>query len=119
MSISLVAAVAAAGIQPLAFDIDQATRLGSCADPTSCTATSNSATTTTIGGNPPFTYLWTFVSGDSFTIDTPTADNTTFSLTNSTTGDPSFVGTYRCTVTDDDTNMENDTVIVTLNFFDV
>jgi hypothetical protein len=119
MSLALIAAIASAGAQPLAFDIDQATRSGSCNSMGgSCTATSNAATTTTAGGNPPYIYLWEFVSGDSFTITTPTADNTTFSLNNAVAGDPVFMGVYRCTVTDDDTTQLNDTVTVTLNFID-
>lgn len=108
-----------ASIKPLFFDIDQATRIGTCNSVGgNCTATSNIATTTTTGGLEPYTYLWTFVSGDSFTINTATSSSTTFSKTNAVAGNPSFVGTYKCVVTDDNGHTLEDTVVVTLNFID-
>lgn len=50
------------------------------------------------GGVPPYTYLWTFVSGDSSHIGTPTLSSTYFVM-------PGFgtevrVGLYKCVVTD-------------------
>jgi len=110
-----------AGARPLLFDIDQGARTGSCNDfaPASCMATSSSATTTVSGGLEPYTFLWTFVSGDSFSINTPTASNTTFSKTNTTSGSPSFNGIYKCVVTDDNGQTAEDTVSVTLNFNDL
>lgn len=107
-------------IRPLLFDIVPATRSGDCniSSPGSCEATSNSATTAVSGGTPPYTYLWTFVSGDSFTITTPTASSTTFSKTNTTTNDPVFDGIYKCTVTDANSNTEEDTVEVSLIYLD-
>ena len=109
-----------AGTEPLEFDIVQATRVGACSQVGgSCTATSTAATTTTSGGAVPYSYLWTFVSGDSFTITTPTADSTTFSKLNAVAGDPVFVGVYKCTVTDANTITAEDTVEVTLTFVDL
>lgn len=104
---------------PVSIDIDQATRVGQCsAMGGTCQATSNLATTTVVGGKAPYTYAWTFVSGDSFTILAPTANQTTFRKTNAVAGDPSFVGIYKCTVTDDNLVTAEDTVEVTLNFID-
>ena len=40
--------------------------------------TSQSVTVTAIGGTPPYTYLWTFVSGDTDTYATSSANPTTF-----------------------------------------
>lgn len=106
-------------LPPVSIDIDQATRVGQCFSMgEDCFASSNIATTTVVDGTPPYTYLWTFVSGDSFIIGTPTADNTAFAKTNDVLGDPSFVGIYKCTVTDDDLVTAEDTVEVTLNFID-
>lgn len=60
--------------------------------------TTNSVTVTPSGGTAPYTYAWSFVSGDTVTINSPTSATTTF------TGDPVgysvLSSVYRCTVTD-------------------
>jgi len=61
--------------------------------------TTASTTVTVSGGVSPYTYAWTLVSGDTLTVNSPTAATTTFTKT----GLPPFGGveaTYRCTVTD-------------------
>lgn len=118
--LSMTAGVVASGYRPFTFDINQATRSGICNSGEiggSCTATSNTATTTVSGGKAPFTYLWTFVSGDSFTITSPTSSSTTFSKTNAAPN--VLVGVYKCTITDDNNDSLEDTVIVTLTFNDL
>jgi hypothetical protein len=62
------------------------------------TVTSNAATVTVRGGVGPFTYLWTYVSGDTFTITSNTAASTTFSKAIGL--NEAYAGVYRCTVTD-------------------
>jgi hypothetical protein len=65
---------------------------------TAATLTTASTTVTPSGGTAPYTYAWTFVSGDSFTITSASAATTTFSAT---LNEDEFVsGIYRCTVTD-------------------
>ncbi len=111
--------LASFGGAPLEFDIDQATRGGSCNSMGgSCNAESTLATTTTSGGETPYTYQWSFVSGDSFPINTPTASSTKWNKTNPVAGNPAFVGVYKCVVTDGLTNTAEDTVQVTLTFID-
>lgn len=61
-------------------------------------ATSNTATGNVTAGVGPFTFAWTSVSGDVFTINTPTSIDTTFT-TFGTIG-TSKSGTYRLTITD-------------------
>lgn len=60
--------------------------------------TTDATTVTPSGGTGPYTYAWTLVSGDTLTINSPTAATTTF------TGTPAYnsnlSGVYRCTVTD-------------------
>lgn len=105
---------------PLKFNIVQSSVSGDCSQVGgSCTSTSSTATTTVSGGAGGYTYAWTFVSGDSFTIITPTSSSTTFSKTNNVAGSPSFNGIYRCKVTDDNSNERTDTVSVTLTFTDL
>ena len=54
----------------------------------------NTVTVTPVGGTGPYTYAWTFVSGDAVTVQNPTAAATKFSSTTSAES------VYRCTVTD-------------------
>ena len=59
--------------------------------------TSGAATATASGGAGGYTYAWTYVSGDSFTINSPTSASTTFTTTLVSGGYK--LGDYRCTVT--------------------
>jgi len=61
--------------------------------------TTASTTVTPSGGVSPYTYAWTLLSGDTLTVNSPSAATTTFSKTGMLPGD-SFDATYRCTVTD-------------------
>jgi hypothetical protein len=62
------------------------------------TATTNSVTVTASGGTGPYTYAWANVTGDAFTVTSPTAATTTFSIVLSL--DDYRTAEYRCTVTD-------------------
>lgn len=62
------------------------------------TQTTNAVTATPSGGTGPYTYAWTYVSGDTFTVNSPAAASTTFSR--SLAVDDTFAGEYRVTVTD-------------------
>lgn len=59
--------------------------------------TSAAATATASGGAGGYTYAWTYVSGDSFTINSSTSASTTFTTTLVSGGYK--LGNYRCTVT--------------------
>jgi len=67
-------------------------------------ATSNSAAVSPAGGTPPYTYAWTYVSGQVMTANTSTSQATTFSYSHQvpsvTVGSISFTGYYNCVVTD-------------------
>jgi hypothetical protein len=60
--------------------------------------TADLVTAIPIGGLSPYTYSWTHVSGDTFTLSSPATAGTYFSHNFTTYGTRS--GTYRCTVTD-------------------
>lgn len=83
------------------------------------TAISDLATATESGGTGPYTYAWTFVSGDAMTIGAPTSNATTFSKTNDVAGNPVFNAVFKCTVTDNNSNTAEDTVDVQLRFIDL
>jgi hypothetical protein len=56
--------------------------------------TTNSVTVTPNGGVAPYSYAWTYVSGDAFTVLSPTSATTAFRSTSASEG------VYKCTVTD-------------------
>lgn len=60
--------------------------------------TSSTATATADGGAGGYTYAWAHVSGDSYTINSPSSAGTTF--TTSVLAGQLKSGVYRCTVTD-------------------
>ena len=60
--------------------------------------TSAASSGTATGGTPGYTYAWTYVSGNSYTIDSPASNSTTFTTTLSAGQLKS--GVYRLTVTD-------------------
>lgn len=62
--------------------------------------TSSSVLCTPVNGVAPFTYLWTFHTGDTeIYSNTPTLNQTVFSAFAPNPGDV-FIGTWRCTITD-------------------
>lgn len=65
---------------------------------TPCTVTTNSVTITAIGGSGSYTYSWARLSGDVYTILSPTSATTQFRLSASTPSD--HAGVYRCTIND-------------------
>lgn len=71
--------------------------------------TSALATGNETGGKSPYTYLWEFVSGDSFTINDPTLKSTTFQSNDT---DVALLGIYKCTVTDDNSDTASDNISV-------
>lgn len=67
------------------------------------TVTTSSATVGTItGGTSPYSYLWQYVSGDTFSIGSSTSSSTTFSksLTVDLGETAEAIGYYQCRVTD-------------------
>lgn len=70
------------------------------------------ATAAVSGGFGPFSYSWSYVSGDVFTIGSPTSATASFSKT--LTGNSHQSGTYRVTVTDSVGDTATATIVVTL-----
>jgi hypothetical protein len=66
---------------------------------TFASGTTSSTTVTPSGGTAPYTYAWALLTGDTLTVNSPTAATTTFTATGLTSGQ-SKSATYRCTVTD-------------------
>jgi len=62
--------------------------------------TSSGDTGSAVDGMPPYTYAWSYVSGSSYTINSPASATTTFTTTLSAAQFES--GVYRCTATDAD-----------------
>lgn len=77
--------------------------------------TSSPATGTGAGGTAPYTYAWTYVSGNSYTIDSPGLATTTF--TTSLTAGQLKSGVYRCTVTDSLSATASATITVEMESF--
>ena len=93
-----VAAFVAGGAAAFTATIP-ATLYGSGSGATSSgSVTTGSASVTVSGGIAPYTYAWSYISGNSsITITTPTGSSTTFSAT--VAGIPKQAN-YQCTVTD-------------------
>ena len=71
------------------------------------------STCTVTGGNPSKTYSWSYISGTSFTIASPTSASTNFVHA----GHPpagTYSGTYKCTVSDGTASVDSNTITVTL-----
>lgn len=97
--------VAATKIVDVSVSVTRATMTAS-ASPTllskvgvASSQTTLSTTVTQVGGVAPYTYAWTKVEGDTLTVNSSTADTTTFSATGLLQGE-NLDATYRCTVTD-------------------
>lgn len=75
--------------------------------------TSGIATATPSGGKAPFTFLWSFVSGDVFTINGTTIQTPDFTGNGT---DEFKSGVYKCVVTDDNLDTAEDTVQVNFTF---
>jgi hypothetical protein len=69
------------------------------------TATTDICYCTPSGGTPGYSYLWQYVSGDSFTINGSTSSQATFSGSAATGGFLTLTGYYRCRVTDANSNI--------------
>ena len=69
--------------------------------------TSSASVGTIVGGTAPFSYLWQYVSGDTFTPNTSTSNSTTFSknMTVSVGESVTNTGVYRCRITDSASNV--------------
>lgn len=69
--------------------------------------TSSASAGTIVGGTAPFSYLWEYVSGDTFSPNTSTSSSTTFSknMTVSVGQTVTNTGVYRCRVTDSASNV--------------
>lgn len=66
------------------------------------TAVTGAATVTATGGDSPYTYSWTYVSGTEATVYSPTSNSTQFARTVyvNIAQSINLSGVYRCTVTD-------------------
>lgn len=74
--------------------------------------TSSAATAVPVNGTAPYTYVWTKVSGSTFTINTPTAISTTFSA--SLTNGETQSAVYKVTATDAALATDEATVSISL-----
>lgn len=63
-----------------------------------CTVTTNTVTITAVGGTGSYTYAWSILSGDAYTILSPTSAGTQFRLSDSTPS--SHSATARCVISD-------------------
>jgi len=80
-------------------------------------ATSPLTTCNVNGGTPPYTFLWSKVSGDDISISSTTDQSVTFSASGS--NGEIKTATYKCVVTDDVAANAEDTVLVRFIFGDV
>lgn len=83
---------------PPALDVNMQNATVSGSRSNAGSVTSSAAVAVASGGTSPYTYAWTKVSGDTFTVTSPTAASTTFST--SLTNGQTKSGVYRCTATD-------------------
>lgn len=90
-------ALMAAGDSPLSLSLSP-TSLTKGGDAGGAPVTTNPVTGTASGGAGGYTYAWSYISGDLFTIDSPTSATTTFTYAPEFV--QAYVGTYRLTVTD-------------------
>lgn len=80
--------------------------------------TSLSTTCNVRGGEPPYTYLWSRVFGDTSVSPTAASQATTFFSANLTAGMGPATATFKCTVTDAlSASVDSDTVEVILEAF--
>jgi hypothetical protein len=107
MSGAIFAVLASTGETPLSAGVFPSTVSGTntvvgAPNPVSVTATTDNATTTAGGGQPPYAYLWQYVSGDTATVLSPTNAVTAFSrtVTQNAFFSVTRTGVYRCRVTD-------------------
>jgi len=107
MTIVATAIFGAAPADPLALDISP-TSLNKFG--VSCPITTAAATGNATGGTPPYSFAWSHVSGDVYTINSPTSDVTTFTRT----ADGGGSGTYKCVVTDDVSDTAEDSLVVSM-----
>jgi len=68
----------------------------------SSVTTSSASVGTVTGGTTPYSYLWGYVSGDVFTVNSSTSSSTTFtaSITVGVGGSVTKTGVYQCRITD-------------------
>lgn len=76
-------------------------------------ATTNSVTATPTGGTGPYLYAWALVSGDTFTVNSPTSATTTFTASVGPGEDKTAI--YRVTITDSLLATATATVSVTVS----
>lgn len=80
--------------------------------------TSGAATVSASGGTGSYSYSWTFVSGNSFTINSPTSASTTFTAQVGTVASGTkytISGVYQCTVTSGGSSVSAGNVTVNLS----
>ena len=102
-------------VDPLSLELSSYTvsASGDINDPTVTTA---AVTALPSGGIPGYTYLWEYVSGDSFTFgESATGASMTF-VSTQPEDNVTYVGTYRCTVTDTTSHSASAEVEVTINW---
>lgn len=109
--------LSAGGGGSLSVSVSPSSVSGNCGHDTgeSCSAQTTAASCAVSGGSGPITYLWERVSGDTFTINSPSASITTFSVLG---GNETKSGTYRCTVTRGG-DSDSDTVTVSTTHTDI